>query len=655
MPLLTVSGIRHTYGIDVILDGATLAVESGERIGLVGRNGAGKSTLLRVIEGDLEPDHGTVQLQRGARIGFLTQNPAFEPGDTVRHAAARAFAALDDAHVALEQVFEGMATAHGEELERLLRKQTDLEATIEALGGYAVDHRIDATLHGLGIEDSQFGQQVSTLSGGEKARLGLARLLLESPDLLLLDEPTNHLDIHGRRWLETFLADEFRGSVIVVSHDRWLLDAVVSRIVEVEAGAIREYPGNYHAFISQRRERKLQEAREHDKQLDKVRSEEAYIRKYKAGQRAKQARGREARLDRFKRDQMVERPIELDVMSLDLPKPPRAGDVLIAGEHLSKRFDDAVLFEDFSFSIRPGDRIGVIGANGTGKTTLIRTLLEDLPADTGTVRRSPRLSVGWFRQNQDHIDPDLTVWQYLLRTIADASPEGHAREQQARDLAGAFLFSGKDQEKTIGLLSGGERARTVLAGLVASPLNLLILDEPTNHFDIPSSERLEQALVNYGDDKKGRGGALVLISHDRALLEATCNTLLIFGGDASVTLFNGKYSQWQKEEDARIADKTAAARSKRAASKAKAKPTQRQGRSKEKVNSDPLSKLSMEKLEGRIEKIQNRLRAIDEELIDPEVYTNGRKTKALQRERTTIAKELEPLEFEWARRAEAEA
>ena len=294
MPLLTVSAIQHAYGTDIVLDGATLTIEPGEKIGLVGRNGAGKSTLLRVIEGELTPDSGSVQLQKGSHIGYLNQNPDFHAGDTLREAAARAFTRLHDTQREMEAVYEKMASAQGEELEKLLRKQVDLEGRIESLGGYAVDHRIDATLHGLGFTDNQFSQNVSTLSGGEKARLGLARLLMESPDLLLLDEPTNHLDIHGRRWLETFLADEFRGSVVVVSHDRWLLDAVVSRIIEVEVGVIREYPGNYHDFVNLRRERMLQELRVHSKQMDKIRAEEAYIRKYKAGQRAKQARGRES-------------------------------------------------------------------------------------------------------------------------------------------------------------------------------------------------------------------------------------------------------------------------------------------------------------------------------------------------------------------------
>ncbi len=652
MPLLTVANLKHAYGTDVILDGATLAVEPGEKIGLVGRNGAGKSTLLRAIEGELDPDSGTVQLQKSSRIGYLTQNPSFDPEDDVRKAAARAFTRLHEAQSQLEAVFEGMATAQDAELDRLLHQQTDIEATIESMGGYAVDHKIEATLHGLGFIDEQVNQKVSTLSGGQKARLGLARLLLESPDLLLLDEPTNHLDINGRRWLETFLADEFRGAVILVSHDRWLLDRVVSRIVEVEMGTVREYPGNYHDFVVMRRERKLHESREYAKQMDKVRAEEAYIRKYKSGQRAKQARGREARLERFKRDEIGERPIELDVMRLNLPKPPRAGDVLITGENLSKRFDDLVLFEDFSLSVRPGDRIGVIGPNGAGKTTLVRALLEDSPADTGTIRRSPRLSVGWFRQTQDHIDPDLTIWQYLQKVIAESSTEQQAREQNARDLAGAFLFTGNEQEKTMGLVSGGERARGVLAGLVASPLNLLVLDEPSNHLDIPASERLEQSMINYGDDKEGRGGALLLISHDRALLEATCETLIVFDGEGNATLYNGKYSRWQAEQDAAQVAAETAMRQPSPKKSSKRKPSPTKNKKSSKNNQGTLGKLSTKKLEQRIEKIELRIIEIDQSMMDPDVYSNGKKSKSLQKERTALGDELEPLEFEWACRAE---
>ena len=658
MPLLTLSGIRHEFSTRVVLDGATLGVEPGEKIGLVGRNGAGKSTLLRVITGDLTPDQGSMQLARSIRVGHLSQHPEFVPGDTLRQAAGRAFDRLHAAQAELEKVYEDMASAEGDGLERLMEKQAELDTRLEQLGGYAVDHRIDATLHGLGLEDDRFNQPVDTLSGGQKARLGLARLLLESPDLLLLDEPTNHLDILGRRWLETFLAEEFKGAVMLISHDRWLLDRVVTRIVEVEAGQVREYPGNYKAFIEQRRERKIVEGRIHSKQLDKIRSEEAYIRKYKGGQRAKQARGREARLDRFKENELSERPVELDVMSLNLPKPPRAGDVLIAVEHLAKAYGDCQLFSDLSLSLRPGDRIGVIGPNGAGKTTLIRAMLEDIESDAGTIRRSPRLSVGWFRQTQDHIDPEREVWQYLQKTMADANPNGQVREQDARDLAGAFLFSGSEMEKQVRLLSGGERARMVLAGLVASPLNLLVLDEPSNHLDIPSAERLEQSLVNYGDEKKGRGGAVFLISHDRALIEATCTTLLIFDGEGSIRVFNGRYSEWMEierkqeaEAEAKIvADRDRAATKERAA---KAKKETSKPASKKRSNAPSAhSKLSLKELEKRIEHTERRIREIDDSMMDSKVYTDGKKTRKLQQERERLSAEIEPLEFEWSCRAE---
>ncbi len=656
MPLLTVSGLKHAYPTRTVLDGATLSVEAGEKIGLVGRNGAGKSTLLKVITGQLVPDEGSLQLARGVRVGHLSQHPDFVPGDTVREAANRAFTALHEAQEELATLYESMADAVGDDLEKLLNRQSDLDGRIEALGGYAIEHRVEATLEGLGLPASRFDQAVDTLSGGQRARLGLARLLLESPDLLLLDEPTNHLDIRGRQWLETFLADEFHGAVIVVSHDRWLLDRVVNRIVEVEAGRVLEYPGNYQAFIAQRHERKVVEQRVHEKQLDRIRAEEAFIRKYKSGQRAKQARGREARLERFKRDELSERPIELDVVSLDLPKPPRAGDVLVAGEHLSKAYDDSMLFEDFSVSIRPGDRIGIIGPNGTGKTTLIRTLLGDLPPDAGQIRTSPRLATGWFRQNQEHLDRDRTIWQYLQKTMGDAAPDGQVREQDARNLAGAFLFTGAEQEKTIDVLSGGERARMVLAGLVACPMNLLVLDEPSNHLDIPSAERLEQALVDYGDAKDGRGGALVLISHDRALIEATCTTLIVFDDDTEPRIFNGTFSQWD-EADRRRADAAAEQSTK----KKVARPTKRDkkqdgdkrsgGKPAGSSGASSLSSMSTSKIESRIEAIEGRIREIDDTLMSPEVYTDGKRTRQLQKERSTLTEELEPLEFEWSTRA----
>jgi ATP-binding cassette subfamily F protein 3 len=527
-----------------------------------------------------------------------------------------------------------------------MKRQARLEADIQAAGGYAIDHRIDAMLHGLGFRDEQFGLTVEQLSGGQKNRLGLARLLLEAPDLLLLDEPTNHLDIAGRQWLEAFLAEEYDGAVIVVSHDRWLLDRIAQRIIEVDRGEILTYPGNYHKYVELRRERHMTRARVHEKQLDRIRQEEQFIRRYKTGQRAKQARGRQSRLDRFKRDELVERPVEMDVMRLSLPKPPRSGDQVVVAEGLTKRYGELTLFEQFDLTVFRGERVGIIGPNGVGKTTLVRCLLSDLDADNGSVRLGTRLSVGYYRQLQEHLDLSLTVWQYLQQVIVSLDGAAKASEQQARDLAGAFLFSGGEQDKALGDLSGGERSRAVLAGLVAGAHNLLVLDEPSNHLDIPSAERLEQALSPEG----GYDGTLLLISHDRALLESTCDRLVIFERAGALRVFEGSFTDWEAHR-AQLAEQRAEAdRSRR-----NEKPKDRRAARPRPMSdpSNPLAKLKLYELEERIEQIEQRVREIDEELVDPAVYSDGAKCKALSEQREALTAELEPLELEWASRAEA--
>lgn len=644
MSLLTLSNLRFAYGSHAVLDGATAAIEAGEKIGLVGRNGQGKTTLMRIVLGQLDPDAGAVQLQRGARVGYLSQDPQFESTDTVRDTASRAFAELHRLHERQHEVFEQMASAQGEALDRLLRKQTELEAAIETAGGYAVDHRIDATLHGLGFSDDQFGLNVTALSGGQKSRLGLARLLLEAPDVLLLDEPTNHLDITGRQWLETFLAEEYGGAVLVVSHDRRLLDRVVTRILEVEQGEIRAYPGNYHKYLELRRERQLTQARVHEKQLDRIRQEEQFIRKYKTGQRAKQARGRQTRLDRYKRDTLVERPIELDVMRLRLPKAPRSGEQVLVAQSLSKRYDDLVLFDDLDLTVFRGERVGVIGPNGVGKTTLVRCLLGELSPDTGSVNRGARLSVGYYRQLHEHLDLSLPVWRYLQSVIVSLDNAATASEQQARDLAGAFLFSGAEQDKPLADVSGGERSRAVIAGLVAGAHNLLVLDEPTNHLDIPSAERLEQALCADG----GYEGTLILISHDRALLDATCTRLIIFDGEGGVRKFEGNFSAWdrhhRREREAARQQAAPSQPARRAKAAAPAKPAA--------PNAAPFGQLSMSKLEERIVDREAELAGIDGLLGDPAVYADGERCKELVSDRQAVQAELSALEEEWARRAE---
>ena len=644
LSLLTLANVSIAYGTQVVLDGVTVSIEAGEKIGLIGRNGCGKTTLMRVMTGELQPDSGAMQLSRGVAVGYLRQDPDFNPDDTVRDAAEGAFARLHELHVELDAVYHDMTEASGDQLDRLLKRQARLDTEMEAAGGYAINHRIEASLHGLGFTDEQMALKTSVLSGGQLSRLGLARLLLEEPGLLLLDEPTNHLDIDGRKWLEQFLAEEYRGAVIIVSHDRWLLDRVVGRIVEVDRGQVLEYPGNYHKYVALRDQNRLTHRRTYEKQLDRIRREEQYIRRYKAGQRARQAKGRESRLDRFKDTELVDRPVELDVMKLTLPRAPRSGDQVLTADRVGKRYGDTVLFDDLSMSLTRGDRLGIIGPNGAGKTTLVNCLLGHLAPDSGTVQVGSRMSIGYYRQIPTDLDESMEVWRYLQSVIVSLDGQVRASEQQARDLAGAFLFSGIEQDKILRDMSGGERARAVLAGLVAGAHNLLVLDEPSNHLDIPSAERLEQALSSDG----GYEGTLILVTHDRALIEATCDRLLVLDGNGGARHFQGRFSQWAQRDgdDAKPVAAGIATDVPAPSRRRKTKPAAGGGAK--------VQRISIERLEKQIEEAEQQIGRIDTQLMDPDVYTDGERCRGLQQQRKALRKTLGPLEEEWARRAGAQ-
>ena len=366
MPILSATNISLQFGDDIILDSISLTVEPGERVGIVGRNGCGKSTLIKILAGVLNPTDGSISANK-ATIGYLHQNPELNPNHTLRQAVASAFDHIKELDAKLHEIFDKMANADQDELDRLLREQTRIEHEIEASGGLVNDHKVDQILHGLGFTDAQFEIKVPNLSGGQKARVALGKLLLQNPSVLLLDEPTNHLDIQGREWLEVFLRDEFKGAVILISHDRYMLDRVVHRIIEVEQARLIEYPGNYAAFRKQRTERRMIQMRAYEKQKAEFKREEAFIAHFKAGQRAKQAKGRESRLNRAK-TQTIERPLELDSLRLSLPKSRRAGDIIIAARSLSKKYKnddgtDKKLFHDLNIRVERGQRWGVIGPN----------------------------------------------------------------------------------------------------------------------------------------------------------------------------------------------------------------------------------------------------------------------------------------------------
>ena len=676
MPLLAATNIRHAYGNTIILDGCSLSVERGDRIGIVGRNGTGKTTFLKAMAGVLKPDSGEVMTPKGVRLGYLTQDPVLPMDETLRGAAEGAFETLHRLHQQLEAVYHDMGEAQGEALEKLMRQQTRLEHEIEAAGGYAIDHKIDETLHGLGLTDEFFPVKVRDLSGGQKGRLALARMLLEQPDVMLLDEPTNHLDIDGVLWLEHFLKEEFRGAVVMISHDRYLLNNVVTQIIETEQGRLIDYPGNYAAFRETRALRRLTMMRAFENQQDKFRQEEAFIRKYKAGQRAAQAQGRLARLEREKKSNTLVRPMELAELNLRLPKADRSGDIVCTARGISKRYTgkdgkEKVLFDNLDVTISRGDRWGIIGPNGAGKSTLVRCLLGETPVDAGTIKLGSNLIVGYFRQTQEHVDSTYKVYEYLQSIIKKENPGKLLSEQEARNLAGAFLFSGDEQEAELGKLSGGERTRAVLAGLLASGKNLLILDEPTNHLDISSAERLEDVLalpVEATSESPGREGGefehtVILISHDRALIDACCNRLLVLDGRGGCEVFNGNYTQWhEKAEERKAAEAEREAQEKRVREEqerrrraAEEEKTRKQSPPKSTKSEGPsqnaLERLKTEQLEAKIEQIQKRIAEIDAELSDSDNWRDAKKMSKLGDERSRLVNDLEPLEFEWMRRA----
>ena len=666
MPILTATNIAHSFGHRKILDGVSLSIEPGQRIGIVGRNGCGKSTFLKVLAGLIRPEEGDVSVQRGCSAGYLHQDHNLDPTDTLRGAAEAAFERLHELHKQLDEVFHRMAEATGDDLEKLLKKQSQLESEMEQAGGYAVDHRIDEVLHGLGFTDSQFGVPVSGLSGGQKGRVSLAKLLLQAPDVLLLDEPTNHLDIDGRLWLERFLTQEFKGAVLLISHDRYLLDNVVDSIVEIERGRLIEYPGNYEDFREIRSQRRLTQLRAYENQQDQFRKEKAFILKYKAGQRAKQARGRQTKLTRAIEQSTLERPVEMEAFRLQLPKAERSGDIVISARGISKRYaaDDGtqkVLFQNLDLQIGRGERWGIIGPNGAGKTTLVRVLLGELAPDEGKVQLGSRVAVGHFKQTHEHLDPTKQVYRYVQDIIKKEVQGVTYSEQEARDLLGAFLISGAEQDREMGGLSGGERARAVLAGLLASAKNLIVLDEPTNHLDIPSAERLEMALTPGEDERDGYSGSMMLISHDRALIDATCDHLIVMDGKGGAKVFHGGYSEWKEKDDqakAEEAREAAAEKERREREEARRRRAEEEKREAQKQTerkapaSNKLARMKTEQIEARIAEIEARIRAIDAEIAAGDLWKDQGKMQRLGSERQKLAVELEPLEMEYFGRSQ---
>jgi ATP-binding cassette subfamily F protein 3 len=523
MAVVQLEKVSKAYGAHDILIDISWNIDRGNRIGLVGRNGCGKTTLLHVLTQEIRPDSGSVHHARSARIGYLAQNPTFGETATVVSTVMEGFGQVLDIQARLRETEARMSA--GDHDERTLSDYSDLHAQYERLDGYMLEARAATVLDGLGFPEKDHPLQVSVLSGGQKNRLALARLLASEPDLLLLDEPTNHLDLRAIEWLEKFLTD-YDGTFIVISHDRFFLDRTVKIVIEMQGCKIKRFTGNYSAYAVEKAKQTEQQQRTYESQQAEIARTEDYIRRNIAGQKTKQAKSRRKALEKIDR---VGRPSAEKAVSLKFGTGTRGGDRVIQVEDITKSYGDGdPLFAPLSMVAWRGDRIGIVGPNGCGKTTLLKMLIDTIKPDTGWVQAARSTEIGYYEQGRNDLNPENTVLQELW-TVTPGANLG-----EIRSFLGAFLFSGDEVEQKIGSLSGGEQSRVALSKIIRKPCNLLILDEPTNHLDIPSSEALEAALSQFD-------GTIITVSHDRYFLNSLINRLLVIE-ETGWRLIDGNYA-----------------------------------------------------------------------------------------------------------------
>ncbi|HEV2066326.1 MAG TPA: ABC-F family ATP-binding cassette domain-containing protein, partial [Thermomicrobiales bacterium] len=485
MPILSVTNLAKTFITDEIFAGVTFQISEREHVAMVGVNGAGKSTVLRIIAGIEHPNGGEVSRVSGLRVTYLPQEATFSSANSVREEAKSAFAHVLEIADRMRQIEEAMGNA-GDDLDDLLIEYDELQTRFDAGHGYDVEHRTDEVLFGLGFTEDQFDEPVNRLSGGQKTRVALAKALLADPDLLLLDEPTNHLDLEMLEWLESFLRN-WNGACLIVSHDRYFLDRVTTRTLDLSFGRLEDYPASYARYLPMREERMLRRQKEYEEQQEYIARQEEFIRKYGAGQRYREARGRQKKLDRLER---IPRPQEHDRLHLRLGGTLRSGRTVLSTTEMRIGYFDAdgpeQLIQTPELEIERGDRIGLLGPNGSGKTTLLKTLMGTLPTLEGEYQLGTNVKPGYYAQSHEQLRGKGSGTP--LSAILDTGP---MNEEYARTYLGRFLFTGDDVHKQISSLSGGERSRLALAVLLLEQANFLILDEPTNHLDIHARETLE--------------------------------------------------------------------------------------------------------------------------------------------------------------------
>jgi len=650
MGLIRVQNVTKQFGGQVVLNDVSVEFSTGHVVGLVGPNGAGKTTLFKLITGQLAPDLGTVTLSKGLEVGYLPQEPEVAEGQTLHDEVLSVFADV----LALEQKLQGIseqmaAQPAGPALDELMQQYDRTTARFEAAGGYTYEQRLGEILGGLGFSQADYKLPMAALSGGQKCRAALAKLLLQESQFLLLDEPTNHLDIDAVRWLEKFLAGHHGGAVIV-SHDRYLLDRLAERIVEVEGARLRSFPGNYTNYVQTKAVRQLTQDRQFVNDRAFIQKEREFIAKHMGKQRTAEAKGRLKRLERrlAAGEFTLERTSQREKIKIRFGEADRqvtAGKDVLSVRGLSKAYGEKRLFTDLSLTVPAGSRLGITGPNGTGKTTLLKIVLGQVRADAGEFDLDVKASVGYYAQEATELDPNRTVVQEIL-TVRQEWLESHARSYAAR-----FLFRGEDPFKRVSQLSGGEQSRVRLMKIILANPNVLILDEPTNHLDIASREVLEEALLEFP-------GTIIAVSHDRYFLDRICDHLLVMRSNEHA-LYDGNYSYYIRQVEAERESAALAAGAEKRPKAAKGGKTPRGGgqdaaAAVEKPQRTRFHKLRLEELEQLIIDLETRLMELHERFGEPELYHDPAGVSELREEFDAVQAELAEAEQEWNARAERE-
>jgi len=620
MPVAALIAVTKAYPGKTVLDAVDFQVDAGQRVGLVGANGAGKTTLLRILARELEPDSGEVQIARGARIGWVKQTDQLGGAHNLEESLLEPFEKLLRLHEEMERVAHEM---EGKSTPALLEHWGELQHEYDAGGGYEYEAELRAVARGLGFEEKDFKQPISTMSGGERSRAALARELLVKPNLLLLDEPTNHLDIAGIEWLEDYL-NTFAGAVIAVSHDRYFLDRVTNRTVEVGRGNAASYPGNYSFYAEEKERRREAEQAAFEKQQEHIAKTEEYIRRYGAGQRATQARGRKRRLDRLER---MDRPAGSGP-SLRVRFGPvhRSALSAIQARGITKGFGGRTLFRDATFTIERGERVGLIGPNGSGKTTLFRILLGLEKPDAGQAVLGSSVDPGYYDQNLAGLNREKNVMDEIW------SVDLTLKREQIQSYLALFLFPGDEVHRIVGTLSGGEQSRVTLAKLLLRRPNVLFLDEPTNHLDIPSRQAIEEALDGYD-------GTIITVSHDRYFLDRVCDRILSIEEERVVdypTDYTGVLEKRSQRARAAASARTAPAETKGADQKSYEEQKEAKRRAKR-----------IEKVQEEISALEATMESLSAKQCDPAVAQDWEKLARLEKERAALRKKCDALYAEW--------